>query len=233
MWKFFVTYFFVENILVRVAGPQRRSNLFCLPMCDAEAELETITGTIRKIGNVQAAKLGLNEDNNKYSALNPCPITKFGTLEVRTLRGTTDIKLMKHWALALLALKDYACDPRRTPTSIVNDYDKQGPEILYEMFGDSYRLVKDVTDQSGLMERNLHYVAKIATASKYTENWGFPKPKKIFKEKFLAELDRIAQERYKNNYKSLPYVDKIVVDELLARELRVDPHQVIFAEGDL
>jgi len=233
MWKYFVTYFFVENILVRVAGPQRRSNLFCLPMCDAEGELQTITDTVRKIGNIQGSKLALSEDNNKYSALNPCPILKFGTLEIRTLRGTTDVKLIKDWTLALLALKDYACNPRRTPTSIVNDFDKMGPEILYEMFGDSFKLIKDVPDHSGLMEKNLHYVAKIATASRFNENWGFPKPKKLFKEKLIPELDRIAQELYKNSYKSLPYVERIVVDERLAREFKLEPRQVIFAEGDL
>lgn len=233
LWKYLTTYYFVENIFVRIAGPDRRSNLFCQPMCDAEAELETVTGTIRMIGNIQGAKLAISEEGNKYAALNICPITKFGTVESRLLRGTTDIVEIANWARALLALKDYACDPQRTPTSIVNDFDKRGPEILWDMFGDYFKIIKDVPDLSGLMEKNLHYVAKIATASKLTEGWGFPKPKKLYKEKLLSELDRISQELYKNSYKSLPYVERIVVDERLAREMKVDPRQVIFAEGDI
>ena len=48
-------------------------------------------------------------------------------------------------------------------------------------------------------------------------SWGFPKPKKVYREKMIKELDQISQEKFGMAYKELGYAQGIVIDELLMK----------------
>jgi hypothetical protein len=223
----------VENILIRVAGDERRSNLFCLPLCDAEAGLEAILQTVRSIGNLQFKKMALPAEHYKYAAMNVCPITRFGSVEIRSLRGVTDIKTIKKWTKAILAVKDYACSAHRTPVTIIDQYEKVGVDIIYEIFGDQSDLVAKVEDKKGLIDKNLHYAAKIATASALRENWGFPKPKKLYKEALKDDLNKLSQNQFHANFDDLPAAARLVIEEKLVRSMNLTLNQVVFAQGDM
>jgi len=237
-WKelvnFIVTYISVENILQRYAGPGRLSNLFALPICDAEGELQIILEMIKIIASQQHKKLSfLNEDNCKYSALNLCNLVKLGTMEIRSMRGLTDIKDIKDWVEILLSIKDFACKPEMTPAKIVELVDQRGAEIVYPIFGDKVDLIAKIPDKHKLIQKNLWYAAEIANKSKYDqENWGFPKPKKVMKEKLKEQLAAYSRDIYKCEYEALLPHQRIVIEEMLVRDLQLDARQVVFAQED-
>lgn len=231
--NFITTYLLVENLLIRYSGPDRLSNLFCLPMCDAEAELEAHQQLFKSIQNLQFRKMAPSPDSYKYSALNICNITKLGTMEIRSMRGLTDIDEIETWVNILLSLKDFAKTDNFTPQSILQMYKDQGPRITRQIFGDYYRLF-EFPDKEALINRNLWYSANATRFCKIVDDkWGFPKPKKVYREHMLVELDKLSQENFGENYGNLPFIHKITIDEKYARVMNIDPMRVIFEKEDL
>lgn len=231
--NFLTLYYSVENLLIRISGPDRLSNLFCLPLCDAEGELAGILSLVSAIGSLRHGNLGLSAENYKYAALNLCNLTRLGTLEIRSLRGTTDIKEIDNWVEILLSIKDYASQKGLTPPKIIEDIDRLGERILNDIFGDRAKIFERVTNKEKLIRNNLYYAAKIAGCSRFTDStWGFPKPKKVYKEKLLEDLNQISQELFSANFKELMPHHKLVVEEMLTRRINTDIRGVVFANGD-
>src|SRR5690606_4192035 len=144
----------------------------------------------------------------------------------RSMRGVTDINIMEQWINVLLSIKDFATSRGVHPNGILEMYERLGPDGIADViFGDTIRfinesLVGSKETKAQLIERNLWYAAKIASANKYeSEDWGFPKTKKIYREKYTDLLNNHSQELYRAPYKSLTYAQRIVVDEILARLL--------------
>jgi hypothetical protein len=50
----------------------------------------------------------LNNENLRYSAVNPYALFRHGTLEFRSFRGTADMELIRQWTRLLLSFKDGA-----------------------------------------------------------------------------------------------------------------------------
>lgn len=231
--NFWCTYFLVENLLQKIAGPDRLSNLFAMPLCDAEGELDGLLTLVRHIGILQHRKLSLSPENYKYAALNLCNLTKLGTMEVRSLEGTTDIKRIETWVNILLSIKDFSCQKDLIPTMIVDMADKQGGEIIYPIFGQYVDQFNNVKNQNDLIQKNLYFVAKIASASKFNDSsWGFPKPKKIYKEKFTDLLNKLSIDTFSEPFDKLVPHHRIVIEEMLTRQMNVSVKDVTFEIGD-
>lgn len=211
--NFMTLYYLVEPLLIRYSGPDRISNLFCLPIRDAEAQIENATGFISSIGSRRYKSLSLAAENVKYSALNLGCFSKLGTMEVRTFRGVTDVAVIENWVNILMSIKDYAATEGLTPVKILEMFrDLQG-EIIYPIFG-IFVGELNFPDKVAEMKKNLWYARKIATAStKFSDEWGFPKPKKMVKEHYREQLNKISNEKYKMNYDELDYVYQLVIDE--------------------
>jgi hypothetical protein len=241
MINFLVTYYLLENLLIRFSGPDRRSNLFCLPICDAEGELEAIFSLVRILGTYQYRKIAFNPELYKYSAMNICNISKLGTLESRSMRGVTDIKIISQWIDMLLAIKDFSELQGMNPLRILEVYEKEGPVRFAEgILGTAnIKTIDSIIDKnkeniSQLVEQNLWYAAKIATSAKFDdENWGFPKPKKIYREKYNSRLEQYSNDLFKKPYSALEYGMRIVVEESVLRELGSNRDNVIFQDGDI
>jgi len=241
--NFITTYYSVENFLIRLSGPDRVSNLFCLPICDCEGELPAITSLISNIGMLQHRKLDMSPEHFKYSAMNICNLTKLGTMESRSLRGTLDITEQENWVETLLRIKDFAMTLGLTPPAIVEMADKQGLRFLDTVFGDKakqFESLKNVKgqiltkeDREKLFHKNLYYAAKIAGSSKFNnDQWGFPKPKKIYKQKFMEQLNKLSMQEFNANFEALQPHMRLVIEEMLTRSLNVDVRNVVFAEGE-
>lgn len=116
-----VLWYVLEGPLVAWCGPERVANLFCLRAEDAEGQITSI-----KTG-LQTGQYGIfNGDSARYAALNLQAIGKFGSVEFRTLNGTTDPGRIQAWVEILLALKDYAAG-LETPRQIIEEFSLYGP----------------------------------------------------------------------------------------------------------
>lgn len=92
-------YLLIEKLLYSFAGAKRYKNIFCVPLVDTNfhtflAQSDSTFG--HYLGNW-----------TKYCGLNLLPISGFGTIEFRQLRGTSNIATIMKWIYIILMLKKY------------------------------------------------------------------------------------------------------------------------------
>ena len=95
-------YYIFENLLVKWSGEEREGNRFCLRLKDSSE----IPFVVEKI--FRSSLRGVNENQVRYSALNLGSLTKYGSVEFRSLSGTTDRERLSKWLNGITNLRDYA-----------------------------------------------------------------------------------------------------------------------------
>jgi len=237
MANFVTAYALVENLLIRYSGPDRLSNLFCLPMCDAEGVKDHIVTLLSYVNRNMFAKVSVPAEKCKYGGLNPSPLSTLGTLEVRTFRGETDTKIILRWIEILMKLKTFARRTNLTPVDIMHMWKDHRAGILDLIFHEyaaelrwkDPKTKKDVTDD--LIRQNLKFAADFACVSKDWTKFGLLKIKPVYKEKCKEALDEIAQRKFKGPFDSLQYQERVAVMESYHN---LYPNQkIVDADGDI
>ena len=93
---FAALYFSVEELLTEFCGENRVGNLFCLRAKDAPNIITCFKRLLR-----EEVGPGSIAENFKYGGLNVYAISKFGSLEVRTMRGVSDADSVIQWVSIL------------------------------------------------------------------------------------------------------------------------------------
>lgn len=83
---------------INFCARSRKANRFCLAVKDAD-------GVVEQVRSFFVKNSIPNRDRGKYSAMNLCTLSQFGTLEFRCLEGTNDWDRIFTWVRALLALR--------------------------------------------------------------------------------------------------------------------------------
>jgi len=235
--NFLTTYALMENLLIRYSGPDRLSNLFCLPICDAEGVNSNLVNILANINKNQYTKLRVANDRCKYGALNPAPLTTLGTIEVRMFRGETDIKIITKWLEIIEKIKLFSKQPKLTPPDILKmwkDNRSTLVDLVFQEYANELRYrdpntKKDTTDE--LIRQNLKYAADLACVSKDWSKFGVYRIKPVYKEKIKAELDELSNQLLRAPFDSLPYHERLVV---LERYHRMNTNvRVVDADGDI
>ena len=86
VYNMIILYLIFEDYLVKYCGEDREGNLFCLRMRDAEALLPML---LRAASSRSWS--ALSNEWLRYAAINVCALSKFGSLEFRSMRGTDDL----------------------------------------------------------------------------------------------------------------------------------------------
>jgi len=138
LFKTIVCYSIVEDALVHFCGEERIGNMFCLRMRDAEY-LPSMIGMCIRNDNYLNFRAG---DNVRYSALNVAALAKFGSVEFRTMRSTTDMALIETWVNILLELCDRSCSMWENPQDVIMDFSSLGPEeFLRKLFPKHHKVL--------------------------------------------------------------------------------------------
>ncbi len=221
--NFLTIYMLTENLLIEYSGEYRRNNLFCLPIRSVPY--------VQKLCNqiftyVQAKnykfKRQLDEEQIKYAALNLSTLYRFGSVELRSFRGVTDIPTIQSWVDIVQRMLEFSRQ-KITPPVIMDSYKEKGAEFLYEVFGHSWQHLNH-PNRDDLLRTNLWYASTLAY-SMNEEEWAkldAPATKQEFSEKVL---NTIAQRVFGCNYKQLPDLDDkklvqvIAEDEAAAKKL--------------
>lgn len=131
IFSYMTVYYIFEDYLVDWCGEDRVGNLFCLRLRDAEWMLHHIRQCVRD-NDLRA----IPQDNVRYSALNVLAAFRYGSLEFRSLRGTTDIDLIERWVNILLKIKDFSARFER-PSDVMVEFSRMGErEFARECFGE-------------------------------------------------------------------------------------------------
>lgn len=202
--NFLTTYSLTENLLTNFAGPTRRSNLFCLPMSDAETNFHTAKSIVNSIVNKKFNAIALDPNQHKYAALNLSSLHSFGSFECRLLRGTTDTKLINTWVGMLYNMVNFSRGDI-TPTEIVLQWKDRGPELLSDIFGSTRSAIR-TDDEISLVDKNAWFAANIAALSK---DWRKLNNVVIPVEITQESLEKIAMHHYKKKYDDLQDDQKI------------------------
>jgi hypothetical protein len=103
-------YWLYENQLVRYCGPDREGNFYCLRFSDSEALAYKIYAACLYHQNSDSLRTLdlLGSMDHKYSAVNTAPLIRYGSLEFRSMRGTSSPVTMKRWLTMLSAIRDEA-----------------------------------------------------------------------------------------------------------------------------
>ena len=190
MGNFLTLYSLLENILIRYSGPDRLSNLFCLPICDAEITYHNIISMMKHAETKSYKSMMMNENHVKYAACNLSSFNQFGSIELRSFRGETDIKSIQDWVDIIYRILQYSRKDI-SPRNILADWKSKEIKILDDIFSKNIRKSLSHKEELKLIEQNIWYAANIAYSVKDWELLDTPVKLPEFKPK-QKELDAAA-----------------------------------------
>lgn len=124
VFTFMTAYYLLEDLLVQWCGENRVGNYFCLRSRDAEFIL------FQLMQAVETRKLKhLNNDILRYSSLNVCSLFKYGSLEFRAMRGTSQLKEISQWVRILNDIK-VSSQKFDDPAEILRSMSGEGEEAI-------------------------------------------------------------------------------------------------------
>jgi hypothetical protein len=128
--NFFVAYTILEELFEQYCGEGREGNLFCLPSRDVEGVVKMLENAVTAYGNLRDF-----HNEVRYCALNLCALSKFGTLEIRTMRGADNAKQVIDWIDILKQLDNFCSNKMETPVKLVESLSLLGTDgFLHQIF---------------------------------------------------------------------------------------------------
>lgn len=183
LWCLYVVF---EELLVNFSGPDREGNLFCLRAKDAEHAVQTLEQGLKT-----ESYNDIFSESLRYTSCNTASLSKFGSLEFRSMRGTVDQGLIQLWIDILCLLKDKAIE-YDNPQAIVREFESIGPQaFLYKILGSRQDVVDIFVDhpyRNQKMWDGLRLMRDVAYAIKWEK--ALPREKKDPPEE-VGEFDPI------------------------------------------
>ncbi len=163
--NFLTIYTLFESVLVDYSGESRRSNLFALPIRASTKTLDNMIAMLSGIAQSIPNAISFQKAHVKYACLNLNPLTTFGSLEIRSFRGETDIEEVKDWIRIINKMVEFARTDGLTPRDFLKAYQTRGSsEILTDVFQEMASKIREkVQDVDFLIDRNLYFMARVAT----------------------------------------------------------------------
>jgi hypothetical protein len=165
-------YFIVEDLLTQWCGDHRVGNLFCLRAKDAPG----IVSKIKQFLLYEGRGGGLSEGLH-YGGLNAHALAKFGSIEIRALRGVTDPKIIIDWVSILERIYKVS-EEFPDPRGICDNFSGAGPiDFLHMLLGDKTQMVLDgIPYDNGQVMESLYEGIRIAQDLCYCRDWSVYQP---------------------------------------------------------
>ena len=183
---FFALYFSVEELLTQWCGEHRVGNLFCLRAKDAHAIVTQLKKFIQSDGRHEL------RDGLHYAGLNANALHKFGSVEIRTLRGVNDPNVILEWVAILeriYKLSDTFKDPREIPSLLSSE----GPMNYLELvLGDKTSVVRNGIDYGPEQVRDALYEGiRLAQDLCYCRDWSLYQPTDMKEDPFGRDMKKV------------------------------------------
>lgn len=174
-------YVAVEEVLTMWCGDHRVGNLFCLRCKDAPA----IVSKMKKFFQQDNDSTQVLTEGLHYAGMNAHAMMKYGSLEIRSLRGVTDPDIIIDWVAILRRIYDLSAE-YPDPRSITENFSGGGPiEFLRMVLGDKYDVVRDNIEISDDQLRQvLTDGIRLAQDLCYCRDWSQYKPADVSKDPF-------------------------------------------------
>jgi hypothetical protein len=184
-----VGYWLIETPLVDTQGPTRVGNLFCLRVSDADYIVNDLINSLESSFPLLDNNLS---DNVKYAALNLNTVRRFGSLEFRFCKGTTDPKEIQQWAEFLYNMV-HRFAALKTSSGVVRFIEDKGTMALFNMITAGHPWLKSqITSKTGWLhaiESNYSYAYMVHSKMEWLERMHSRKTEIITRPKYLFAFD--------------------------------------------
>lgn len=179
--SFLGLYFSVEDLLTQWCGDHRVGNLFCLRAKDAPA----IVSGLKRFIQTDTKDRNCISENFHYAGLNAYALFKFGSIEIRALRGCTDPDTILTWTSILERIhtlsKEFP-DPRDIPPLLSSE----GPMNYFDyVLGENASTVRrglPLTEDQ--IRTSLYEGIRLAQDLCYCRDWSLFEPLEIESDPF-------------------------------------------------
>lgn len=182
LYTIITAYWLLESLLVNYAGPDRRGNLFCLRILDADQTLTALQEGL----NTGDYFYTTHGNAHKYAALNLAAISRYGSFEFRMMRGKyNDPNFIIEWVDQLWSMVNYASS-LDSPKTVTRLFKANGPvQFIRHFFSSDFvlKLLHESPNFEADMEEAFHYSFELANT---LEDWNTsiePKKKALSKKK--------------------------------------------------
>ena len=164
-WTAIDAFWLVENLLLELCHPERKGNLFCLRIKDAEGIIEDAVNDCKS----KNPFFSFNQEQHKYGALNLGVVTRYGSIEVRPKHGTIDVEELDEWSTAVNDVCENARKNFTNPANLLDIYFRRGwRHIVTVLFSDPVRTkLLAIRNGGELVEENALRILSVA----YSQSW--------------------------------------------------------------
>lgn len=164
--SFLAMYFALEELLTAWCGEHRVGNLFCLRAKDAPDIISQLKIFIKKDGMWEI------DEGFHYAGLNAQALHKFGSIEIRTLRGPTNKDVILDWVQILERLYTLSAD-YPDPREICHLFSAGGPlNFLSVLLGPKEFVLRSAINYDDEMVRDaMYYGIRLVQDLVYCRNW--------------------------------------------------------------
>lgn len=157
--NFVVVHTILEQVLENYCGENRKGNLFCLSLRDADAIVELLEAAYLYQHNFVDFR-----NDNRYCALNLCSLNKFGSIEIRTMGGAKSAEEVQAWLKILKQMYDFACYKMETPRKLIEALSMYGAQGWMDQIFDkeiSKLLVDSWDEKEGTLHNSMFEGARL------------------------------------------------------------------------
>jgi hypothetical protein len=186
--SFMGLWYALEEVLTEWCGEHRVGNLFCLRAMDAPAIIAQLRMFFRKDGAVQLS------EHLHYAGLNAHALSKYGSIEVRTLRGCTDPQTILDWCSILQRLYELSAE-FPDPRDICSLFSAEGPLAFFEyILRDRAPIVRSAISYNDDQIRDAMYNGvRLAQDLCFCRDWAEYNPVKLRPDPFSRNLKTVAK----------------------------------------
>lgn len=135
--NFAVLYLVLEDVLVKWCGEDRVGNLFALGAKYAEYLPDSL-----RYAKQKGSLLDMQDPSFRYASINLTALSKYGSVEFRSLRTPKDFSLINTWVDMLLKIKDRSLQFEDTRHMIEGISSAGAKLFAQQVLGDCFELVQ-------------------------------------------------------------------------------------------
>lgn len=170
LWTAIIAYWMLENPLMQYCDPELRSgNLFCLELKYAQGILRSCMKDLRRKSQPFRT---FDLAQCKYGGQNLASIPRFGSVEYRGMRGTTDAVLIDEWTTVLSNIIKRS-KGFRDPAHLMDFYfDSSKDSFLYALLDAQFiEKLKATPNYTGLIRENITMLCDLAYFHDDWQDW--------------------------------------------------------------
>lgn len=186
--SFMALWFTLEEILTQWCGEHRVGNLFCLRSRDATAIISHLRKFLKSDGKYELS------DHLHYAGFNANALRKFGSIEIRTMRGVSDPKVIVDWVGILQRIYEYSAE-FNDPRDVCGKFSGYGPLSMFnQILGDKVATIRaGVTWTDEEIRDAMYRGIRLAQDLCYCRDWSLYNPKELKPDPFKRSTQKIAK----------------------------------------